>query len=76
MEVKEYISDVLEGKRICGDLELAAVKRWAKFESNPDIYYDEDGVNRIISIFRMLRHTIRRILRKTISIITVANFCN
>jgi len=39
LEVREYISDVLEGKRICGDLELSAVKRWKQFEKNPDIYY-------------------------------------
>jgi phage terminase large subunit-like protein len=57
LEVREYISDVLEGKRICGDLELSAVKRWKQFEKNPDIYYDAEGVQRIITIFRMLRHT-------------------
>jgi len=57
LEVREYISDVLQGKRICGDLELAAVKRWEQFEKNPDIYYDAEGVQRIITIFRMLRHT-------------------
>jgi phage terminase large subunit-like protein len=53
----EYISEVLEGKRLVGESELAAVKRWSEFEADPDIYYDEKGVERVIQIFRLLKHT-------------------
>ena len=57
MNAHEYISEVLEGKRLVGELELAAVKRWSQFEADPDIYYDEKGVERVIQIFRLLKHT-------------------
>lgn len=57
MNAHEYISEVLEGKRLVGELELAAVKRWSEFEADPDIYYDEKGVERVIQIFRLLKHT-------------------
>jgi len=57
LNAHEYISEVLEGKRLVGELELAAVKRWSEFESDPDIYYDEKGVERVIQIFRLLKHT-------------------
>ena len=57
MNAHEYISEVLEGKRLVGELELAAVKRWFKFEADPEIYYDEKGVERVIQIFRLLKHT-------------------
>ena len=57
MNAHEYISEVLDGKRLVGELELAAVKRWSEFESDPDIYYDEKGVERVIQIFRLLKHT-------------------
>ena len=57
MNAHEYISEVLEGKRLVGELELAAVKRWSEFESDPEIYYDEKGVERVIQIFRLLKHT-------------------
>lgn len=57
MNAQEYISEVLEGKRQVGDSELAAVKRWSEFEADPDIYYDEKGVERVIQIFRLLKHT-------------------
>jgi len=57
LNAHEYISEVLEGKRLVGELELAAVKRWFEFEADPDIYYDEKGVERVIQIFRLLKHT-------------------
>jgi len=57
LNAHEYISEVLEGKRLVGELELAAVKRWSEFEADPDIYYDEKGVERVIQIFRLLKHT-------------------
>jgi len=57
LNAHEYISEVLDGKRLVGELELAAVKRWSEFESDPDIYYDEKGVERVIQIFRLLKHT-------------------
>jgi len=57
LNAHEYISEVLEGKRLVGELELAAVKRWSKFEADPGIYYDEKGVERVIQIFRLLKHT-------------------
>jgi len=57
LNAHEYISEVLEGKRLVGELELAAVKRWSQFEADPDIYYDEKGVERVIQIFRLLKHT-------------------
>lgn len=57
MNAHEYISEVLEGKRQVGESELAAVKRWFEFEADPDIYYDEKGVERVIQIFRLLKHT-------------------
>jgi len=57
LNAHEYISEVLEGKRQVGELELAAVKRWSKFEADPGIYYDEKGVERVIQIFRLLKHT-------------------
>ena len=57
MNAQEYISEVLDGKRLVGESELAAVKRWSEFEADPDIYYDEKGVERVIQIFRLLKHT-------------------
>ena len=57
MNAQEYISEVLEGKRQVGESELAAVKRWSEFEADPNIYYDEKGVERVIQIFRLLKHT-------------------
>ena len=57
MNAHEYISEVLEGKRLVGESELAAVKRWFEFEADPEIYYDEKGVERVIQIFRLLKHT-------------------
>jgi phage terminase large subunit-like protein len=57
LNAHEYISEVLEEKRLVGELELAAVKRWSKFEADPGIYYDEKGVERVIQIFRLLKHT-------------------
>jgi len=57
LNAHEYISEVLEGKRLVGESELAAVKRWSEFEADPDIYYDEKGVERVIQIFRLLKHT-------------------
>lgn len=57
MNAHEYIKEVLEGKRLVGESELAAVKRWSDFEADPDIYYDEKGVERVIQIFRLLKHT-------------------
>ena len=57
MNAHEYISEVLEGKRLVGESELAAVKRWSEFEADPGIYYDEKGVERVIQIFRLLKHT-------------------
>ena len=50
MNAQEYIKEVLEGKRLVGESELAAVKRWSEFEADPDIYYDEKGVERVIYI--------------------------
>jgi phage terminase large subunit-like protein len=57
LNAQEYISEVLEGKRLVGESELAAVKRWSEFEADPKIYYDEKGVERVIQIFRLLKHT-------------------
>ena len=57
MNAHEYIKEVLEGKRLVGESELAAVKRWSEFEADPGIYYDEKGVERVIQIFRLLKHT-------------------
>jgi len=57
LNAQEYISEVLEGKRQVGESELAAVKRWSEFEADPNIYYDEKGVERVIQIFRLLKHT-------------------
>ena len=57
MNAQEYISEVLDGKRLVGESEMAAVKRWSEFESDPEIYYDEKGVERVIQIFRLLKHT-------------------
>ena len=57
MNAQEYISEVLEGKRLVGESEMAAVKRWSEFELDPEIYYDEKGVERVIQIFRLLKHT-------------------
>jgi phage terminase large subunit-like protein len=57
LNAQEYIKEVLEGKRLVGDSELAAVKRWSEFEADPGIYYDEKGVERVIQIFRLLKHT-------------------
>jgi phage terminase large subunit-like protein len=57
LNAHEYIKEVLEGKRLVGESELAAVKRWSEFEADPGIYYDEKGVERVIQIFRLLKHT-------------------
>ncbi len=57
MNAQEYISEVLEGlQREIGAF-CTAVKRWSEFEADPDIYYDEKGVERVIQIFRLLKHT-------------------
>ena len=53
----DYVNEVLSGKRKVALAELEACKRWAKFEADPDIYYDKTKVDEVIKVFSLFRHT-------------------
>lgn len=53
----QYISDVLSGKRVAGELEKLAVKRFQRLCNHPDYYFDANEANRVISIVQSFRHT-------------------
>jgi len=53
----DYVKEVISGKRKVALAELEACKRWAKFEADPDIYYDKQKVEEVIKVFSLFRHT-------------------
>lgn len=54
---KDYVDEILTGKRLAAYPERMAAERWAKFESNPELYYDEKKVKEVLTLFSFLRHT-------------------
>lgn len=54
---KDYVEEVISGKRKVAYPERMACERWAKFESDPELYYDEKKVEEVIRVFSLFRHT-------------------
>lgn len=54
---EKYISDVLTGKRLTGELERLSVERFEALRNDPRFYFDKQHVETMLHIVSHFRHT-------------------
>lgn len=55
--VYQYINDVVEGRRIAGELEILSVKRHlSDIKKSWDYFFDENAANKAVNFFKLLKH--------------------
>lgn len=54
---RRYSENVLSENLVCGELAKLAVARQEKWKENPEYYFDEKEVDRVLKIFSLLKHT-------------------